>query len=85
MVCRYESGSDAPSVEILARAASVLEVEFTIHGYRLVFHNRAGSPKPQSRPQQLHLDFGKARTYRSVLLRITPRKGKLLIYAEVPA
>ncbi len=85
MVARYESGSAAPSVEKLAKAATNLKVEFYVRGYRVSFHQNANPPIVPAFPQQLSFEYEKSRTYRRSLVRITPRKGKLIIYAEIPA
>jgi transcriptional regulator with XRE-family HTH domain len=83
MVGRYESGQAAPGVDKIAKASTFLKTEFYIHGYRISCTTTTA--RQSAVPQQLSLEYEKAHTYRRSLVRITPRKGKLVFYAEIPA
>ena len=85
MIGRYEAGIAAPSVDKIARAATLLKIEFFVHGYRISCTHDSRVVRQIPTPQQLSLDYEKAHTSKHSLVRITPRKGKLVIYAEVPA
>lgn len=85
MVGRYESGRAAPGVDKIAKAATFLKVEFFVHGYQISCTHDSRVLKRRVAPQQMSLDYEKAHTSKHSLVRITPRRGKLVIYAEVPA
>jgi transcriptional regulator with XRE-family HTH domain len=85
MIGRYESGRAAPGVDKIAKAASLLRAEFVVHGYRISSVLDSRVPKLSLIPHQLSLEYEKPHTSKHSLVRITPRKGKLVIYAEVPA
>jgi hypothetical protein len=85
MIGRYEAGLAAPSVDKIARAATLLKIEFFVHGYRISCTQDSRVARETPSPQQLSLDYEKVHTSKHSLVRITPRKGKLVIYAEVPA
>ena len=84
MVGRYESGRAAPALDKIVKAAALLNVEFFVHGYRISCTQDSRGTRRVA-PHQLSLDYEKAHTSKHSLVRITPRKGKLVIYAEVPA
>lgn len=85
MIGRYESGHDAPSIEILGKAATVLGIEFQVRGFRITFEATRRALRPPPRPQQLRLEFDKPHTFPGATVQITPTKGKLIISAVVPA
>jgi transcriptional regulator with XRE-family HTH domain len=85
MVGRYETGRDEPSISVIARASSLLGVSFEIDGIRITCEIADPHAKLQAVPRQLRFDFGKMHRFQGAIIEITPRKGKLLISAEIPA
>ena len=85
MICRYEAGRDAPAVEVLALAATTLGVEFQVLGLRINSQETPARPPLRPLPRQLSLKFNKARSFPHAVVRITPRKGRILITADIPA
>lgn len=85
MICRYEAGRDAPSVEVLARAADTLSIVFHVRDLWISFE-KAGAPhKPRPVPKQLRFQFEKSHVFRGAVVEITPHKGRILIRAVIPA
>jgi transcriptional regulator with XRE-family HTH domain len=85
MVSRYEKGRDVPSVEYLARMSEILESEFEVKGFRVSFEQTEERPALRVVPKQLQLEFEKSRRFRGAMVEITPRKGRILIRADIPA
>lgn len=85
MISRYETGGDAPAVDVLAGLAQILDTEFYIQGWRVRFDQLTHPRTPCSLPKQLHLKFEKCRRFHDAVVEITPRKGRILIRAEIPA
>lgn len=85
MIGRYEAGDDAPTVDVLAMLANALDTEFLIQGFCITFEQTAHSPTPRPLPKQLQLEFEKCRRFQGAIVEITPRKGRILIRAEIPA
>lgn len=85
MISRYETGQDVPVIDVLATLAEVLETDFRVLGYRIncepISHHRA----PHLSPEQLELEFEKPRKFPGATIEITPRKGRILIRADIPA
>lgn len=82
MIGRYETGRDAPAVDVLVEIARILEVEFQIRGM-LVKLEHGGRPRPLRK--QLKFEFEKPRKFDRAQIEITPTEGKILIKAEIPA
>lgn len=82
MIGRYETGQDAPAIDVLVEIARMLEIEFQIRGM-LVKLERGGRPQPVRK--QLKLEFEKRRRFDRAQIEITPTEGKILIKAEIPA
>jgi transcriptional regulator with XRE-family HTH domain len=85
MICRYEAGRDAPSVDVLARAADTLSIVFQVRGLRISFEKTGAHHKPRPLPKQLRFEFEKSHLFRGAVVEITPRKGQILIRAVIPA
>jgi transcriptional regulator with XRE-family HTH domain len=85
MIARYEAGKAMPSIDVLARAAIILDVDFDVDGIHAHFEQTDSRSKLRSVPHQLRLDFGRSHTYSGATIEITPRKGRLLISASIPA
>ncbi len=82
MIGRYETGRDAPAVDILVEIARILEIEFQIRGM-LVKLEHGG--RPRLLRKQLKFEFEKPRKFDRAQIEITPTEGKILIKAEIPA
>jgi transcriptional regulator with XRE-family HTH domain len=82
MIGRYETGRDAPAVDVLVEIARILEIEFQIRGV-LVKLEHGGHPKLLRK--QLKLEFEKTRRFDSAQIEITPTEGKIVIKTEIPA
>jgi len=85
MVSRYEAGRDSPAIEVLAMAAQALDTEFQVRGVRITSEQVNARLKPRPVDKQLQLDFEKPRRFHHAMIEITPRKGRILIKAEIPA
>ena len=85
MVSRYEAGQDIPVIDVLAKLAVELEIDFEVEGVRVTFEGLSERLRPRRVPKQLRLDFEKAQRYRRVIVDITPREGQILITARIPA
>lgn len=83
MISRYETGQDVPSVDVLAELALFLDIQFRVQGVLVKFEQ--DEKRPRLVHKQLKLDFEKARKFSGALVEITPREGKILIKAEIPA
>jgi transcriptional regulator with XRE-family HTH domain len=83
MIGRYESGHDAPAVDVLVEIARILEIEFQVKGILVKFEQGGRRPRPLRK--QLKLEFEKPSRFDRALIEITPSEGKILIKAEIPA
>jgi transcriptional regulator with XRE-family HTH domain len=83
MISRYETGQDAPAVDVLVEIARILEIEFQVKGILVKFDQ--GSKRPRVLHKQLKLEFEKTRRFDRAQIEITPSEGKILIKAEIPA
>jgi len=83
MVSRYETGHDAPAVDVLVEIARILDIEFQVKGISLRFEQ--ASKRPRVLHKQLKLEFEKPRRFDRAQIEITPIEGKILIKAEIPA
>jgi transcriptional regulator with XRE-family HTH domain len=85
MVCRYENGSDPPSLEVLSKIASVLDLtNLEIGGMRVSLAKRAPG-RPRAAGVQLNLPFAKHRTFKRAEVQVALREGKLHVTAVIPA
>jgi transcriptional regulator with XRE-family HTH domain len=85
MIGRYESGDDSPSFYLLTRIATALELEeVTVEGVTVKF-SEVGGAKPRLVQRQLRLPFDKMHTFKGATVEITPRKGRLILTAVIPA
>jgi len=74
IITRYESGSDAPSVDVLGRIALALSMtEVNINGYRFAV-TIPTDPGETQQSEQLRLEFEKDLIYRGSILEITATK-----------
>jgi transcriptional regulator with XRE-family HTH domain len=85
MVGRYEAGTAAPSVDVLAQAASILDAEFQILDLHIKLTSEAHQSGLRSMPKQLSFEFNKSHRYPNAVIKITPHRGRLLITADIPA
>jgi hypothetical protein len=85
MIYQYEAGSAAPALDVLAMAATALNVEFQVLGLRIALREASGRPTLQSMPKQLNFQFNKSRSFEHAVVKITPHKGRILITADIPA
>lgn len=85
MIARYEAGKAMPCVDVLARAAIALDATFQFQGLRIRVEQLDSKLKLRAVPHQLRLDFGRSRIFSGAIIEITPRKGRLVINAEIPA
>jgi transcriptional regulator with XRE-family HTH domain len=84
MIGRYESGQDAPAVDVLVEIARILEIEFHVKGI-LVRFEHGSSRRPRILHKQLKLEYEKRHRFDRAQIEITPSEGKILIKAEIPA
>ena len=76
MIGRYESGSDAPPVDVLGKIALQLGMTgVNVNGFHFVI---AQQPRSQADPQ-LRLDFNKEYSYSGATLTIKPNKVTITI------
>jgi transcriptional regulator with XRE-family HTH domain len=85
MVGRYEAGSDTPSFDVLAQAASILDAEFQVLNLRIMLTTKSPQSALRSIPKQLSFEFNKSHRYPNAVIKITPHRGRLLITADIPA
>jgi len=86
MISRYESGSDSPSIQLLAAIARVLEIDqISVEGTFINFSQIADSTKPKLVRCQLKLPFDKIKKYEGATIKIEPRKGRLIFTAVMSA
>jgi transcriptional regulator with XRE-family HTH domain len=85
MICRYEAGEDAPAVEVLAAISLLLEAQFQVRGCRVAFERTDARFMPRVVTKQFELPFDKPRRFRRAVVEITPRSGRILIKADIPA
>lgn len=83
MIGRYETGRDAPAVDVLVEIGRILEIEFQIRGILVKLEH--GGRRPRVLRKQLILEFEKPRRFDRAQIEITPTEGKILIKAEIPA
>ena len=83
MIGRYESGHDAPAVDVLVEIARILEIESHVKGILVKFERCA--KRPTLLRKQLKLEFEKPRRFEGAQIEITPSEGKIFIKAEIPA
>jgi transcriptional regulator with XRE-family HTH domain len=83
MISRYERGTDAPVINVLALLAIELDVKFEIPGIRIGFESI--SPRLRSMPKQLRIDFERPQLFPGAVISITPSEGQILITAKIPA
>jgi transcriptional regulator with XRE-family HTH domain len=83
MIGRYETGQDAPAVDVLVEIARVLDIEFQVKGVLVKFEQ--GVRRPGLLHKHLKLEFEKTRRFDKAQIEITPSEGKILITAEIPA
>ncbi len=85
MISRYETGHDVPVIDVLVTLAKLLETDFRLLGHRIdcepISHHRTAHVIPK----QLELEFEKPRRFPGATIEITPRKGRILISADIPA
>lgn len=84
---KYENGHVVyPTLEVLLKAAEVLDTEFVLAGYKLT---RAGMkrtpPRGGGAEQQLVFRFYKGRAPRDATIRITTVRSRVVIKASVVA
>lgn len=85
IIGRYESGSDAPSVNVLGKIALKLAMsEVNVNGYRFSVRLQVDSASTET-TEQLRLDFDKEHVFPGATLRITPSKVTITITATAPA
>ncbi len=79
MIGRYESGKDAPSVDVLGRIALQLGMTgINVNGSYFAIAQKTTSPGALA-TEQLRLDFDKEYTYSRATLRIKPNKVTITI------
>jgi transcriptional regulator with XRE-family HTH domain len=83
MISRYESGHDAPAIDVLVELARILDIEFQVKGIIVKFER--GYKGPRLLHRQLKLEYEKPRRFDRAQIEITPSEGKILIKAEIPA
>jgi transcriptional regulator with XRE-family HTH domain len=85
MICRYETGRDAPAIEVLALAAAELGVEFQLLGIRITSKDMPSRGVLRALPKQLNFQFNRSHRFQDAIVKITPHKGRILITADIPA
>lgn len=84
MVCRYENGSDLPSLDTLSKIAGALDLgDVEIGGTRLSLARKSPG-RPQTTAVQLKLPLGQERRYRKAEVQVARKKGKLHVTAVIP-
>jgi transcriptional regulator with XRE-family HTH domain len=83
MIGRYETGQDAPAIDVLVEIARMLEIEFQVKGILVKFEQGGRRPRPLRK--QLKLEFEKTRKFDRARIEITPSEDKILIKAEILA
>ena len=85
MVSRYETGSDVPPLDVMAKIALRLGIgDINVNGYRLSLGSDGG--RKESEPsEQLLLQFGKEYVYPGATIKITPTKVNITITAIGPS
>ncbi len=83
MISRYESGHDAPAIDVLVELARILDIEFQVRGVLVRFERAHRGPRPLHK--QLKLELEKPRRFDRAQIEITPTEGRILIKADIPA
>jgi transcriptional regulator with XRE-family HTH domain len=79
LISRYEHGKDAPSVDVLARFADVLDTSFRIDGHELGLVSARPRPAP---PPQLAFEFDKEYRLSNATVTLTAGRDQITIKAS---
>lgn len=82
-IVHYENGQvNQPLLEVVTRVAVALGKNFEVRGCAV---GNERIPQRGASPEQFCLPFDEEQTFANAVVRISPKRGSLIILAEIPA